>query len=134
MYYNLLNAGFRSLVFIADRAFDALKYLGYLLVAEGRELTAYFGRLDNALLETLKDIDTKVKNESENLALAQRVLSNPERVRFTTPESKGMLIYQLTRFGAVSWALDGAGLGMQICPRSGKPCWRCCGKPRSSMT
>lgn len=120
MYYNLLNAGFRSLVFIADRAFDALKYLGYLSVAEGRELTAYFGRLDNALLETLKNIDTKFRNESENLALAQRVLSNPDRVRFTTPESKGMLIYQLTRFGSVSWAVDGAGLGNAYLPTQRK--------------
>lgn len=120
MYYNLLNAGFRSLVFIADRAFDALKYLGYLLVAEGRELTSYFGRLDDALLETLKDIDTKLRNESDNLALAQRVLANPDRVRFTTPESKGMLIYQLTRFGAVSWAVDGAGLGNAYLPTQRK--------------
>lgn len=115
MYYNLFHAGFRSLVFIADSAFDALKYLGYLMVTEGKDVTAYFGRTlekaTDSLGRTVERYEVKLRNESETLALAQRVLANPERVRFTTPESKGMLIYQLTRFGAVSWALDGGGLG-----------------------
>lgn len=124
MYYNLLNAGFRSLVFIAKAAFDALKYLGYLMMTEGKDVTAYFGRqLDkvaDSLSRTVERYEAKFRKESENLALAERVLSNLERVRFTTPESKGMLIYQLTRFGSVSWALDGGGLGNAYLPTQRK--------------
>jgi len=120
MYYNLLHAGFRSLVFIGKRAFAALKYLGYLLVAEGHEIAAYFGRTEKALGDLVQFWDNKVKKEAEGLALAQRILANPERVRFTTPESKGMLIYQLTRFGAVSWGLDGGGLGNAYLPTQRK--------------
>ena len=48
------------------------------------------------------------------------MLSNLDRIRFTTPESKGMLIYLLTRFGAVSWALDGGGLGNAYLPTQRK--------------
>lgn len=120
MYYNLLNAGFRSLVFIVDRAFDALKYLGYLMVVEGQELASYFGQVERSLTKAVDDFGIKLQKESNNLALARRVLTNPERVRFTTPESKGMLIYQLTRFGAVSWGLDGGGLGNAYLPTQRK--------------
>lgn len=120
MYYNLLNAGFRSLVFITKEAFTALKYLGYLLVAEGREIAAYFGKVEELLSDGVRALETRFRKESETLALAQGVLANVERVRFTTPESKGMLIYQLTRFGAVSWALDGTGLGNAYLPTQRK--------------
>lgn len=54
---------------------------------------------------------TKFRKESETLELAKRVLANPAALRHTPPESKGMLIYMLTRFGAVSWALETAGAG-----------------------
>ncbi len=120
MYYNLFHAGFRSLVFIADSAFEALKNLGYLMVTEGKDVAAYFGQGRLVLRRQVDLWETKFKKESENLALAQRVLANLERVRFSTPESKGMLIYQLTRFGAVSWALDGGGLGDAYLPTQRK--------------
>jgi hypothetical protein len=124
MYYNLLHAGFRSLVFITKEAFAALKYLGYLIVVEGKEVAAYFGQqlelAKGGLEKAVLDWNTKFRRESEILALAQRVLSSLDRVRFTTPESKGMLIYQLTRFGAVSWALDGGGLGSAYLPTQRK--------------
>ncbi len=124
MYYNLLHAGFRSLVFIAESAFEALKRLGYLMVVEGKEAAAYFGRqlreVETSLVETARRYEAKFRKESETLALAQRVLSSLDRIRFTTPESKGMLIYQLTRFGAVSWALDWGGLGSAYLPTQRK--------------
>ncbi len=124
MYYNLLHAGFRSLVFIADSAFKALKSLGYLMVVEGKEVAAYFGKqleqVETSLAKAVERYEAKFQKESEILALAQRVLSSLDRIRFTTPESKGMLIYQLTRFGAVSWALDGGGLGSAYLPTQRK--------------
>lgn len=124
MYYNLLHAGFRSLVFITKEAFAALKYLGYLMVVEGKEVATYFGRqlelAKGGLEKAVLDWNTKFRQESETLALAQRVLSHLDRVRFSTPESKGMLIYQLTRFGSVSWALDGGGLGSAYLPTQRK--------------
>jgi len=120
MYYNLLHAGFRSLAFISKEAFEALKYLGYLIVAEGKDVGAYFGTVTQSLQSAVNTLEKKYRAEAETLALARRVLTSPERVRFTTPESKGMLIYQLTRFGGVSWALDGGGLGSDYLPTQRK--------------
>lgn len=114
-YYNLLNLGFRNTEIIAKEAFRAGKYLGYLVVAEGRAVTTYFGRQLDKGRDTIEDLisalDIKFRKEAETLQLANRVLANPSALRYTPPESKGMLIYMLTRFGAVSWALDGGGLG-----------------------
>lgn len=120
-YYNLLNLGFRSTKIILDTAFDAAKYLGYLVVAEGKELAEYFGKeLTGRAAETLEKaigrLEVKYRKEGETLQLAKRVLANPSALRHTPPESKGMLIYMLTRFGAVSWALDSGGLGSNYLP------------------
>lgn len=119
-YYNLLNLGFRNTEIIAKEAFRAGKYLGYLVVAEGRAVTTYFGRQLDEGRDTIDDLvntlDVKFRKESETLELAKRVLANPAALRHTPPESKGMLIYMLTRFGAVSWALDGGGLGNNYLP------------------
>lgn len=120
MYYNLLHASFKSLVFISKNAFAALKSLGYLMVAEGKDVAAYFGRSDTEISQAVRDWNTKFQREAATLSLAQRILASTEQVRFTTPESKGMLIYQLTRFGAVSWALDGGGLGNGYLPTQRK--------------
>jgi hypothetical protein len=120
MYYNLLNAGFRSLVFIAKEAFEALMTLGYLMVAQGREVGAFFGRQLEQLQDIVDDFDRKFAKADECIRLAQRVIANSDAVRFTAPESKGMLIYQLTRFGAVSWAIDGAGWGNDYLPTQRK--------------
>lgn len=119
-YYNLLNLGFRNTEIIAKEAFEAGKYLGYLVVAEGKSITSYFGKkLSDAevtLVDLVEALEVKFQKESATLQLAQRVLSNPAALRYTPPESKGMLIYMLTRFGAVSWALDGGGLGSNYLP------------------
>lgn len=120
MYYNLLNAGFRSLVFIEKEAFKVLKNLGYLLVCENKAIEAYFGQLPRKLSDTVALMETKFRKEAEILKLAERILTSPATVRFTAPESKGMLIYQLTRFGSVSWALDGGGLGNSYLPTQRK--------------
>ena len=91
-----------------------------MVVAEGRAVTTYFGRQLDRGFDTIEDLvgalDTKFRKESETLELAKRVLTNPAVLRHTPPESKGMLIYMLTRFGAVSWALDGGGLGNNYLP------------------
>ena len=42
--------------------------------------------------------------------LGQRILANPNQTRFSPPESKGILIYQLTRHGKESFMVE-PGLG-----------------------
>lgn len=114
MYYNLLNVQFRNLAFISKEAFQALRSLGYLLACELEDLEnaieKKFSLTIQQINRNLQDWHTKFAKAEACLALAERILANPERVRFTTPESKGMLIYQLTRHSAANWAKDGFGL------------------------
>jgi hypothetical protein len=91
-----------------------------LMVAQGREVGAFFGRQLEQLQDIVDDFDRKFAKADECIRLAQRVIANSDAVRFTAPESKGMLIYQLTRFGAVSWAIDGAGWGNDYLPTQRK--------------
>lgn len=110
LYYNLLNMGFRSAVFIAKDAFKAFQWLGYLLVCEEKRIDEYFGKLATELDKLTDRLDRDFDRADKCLALAGRILANPETVRLSTPESKGMLIYQLTRHSAANWVGDGAGL------------------------
>lgn len=110
MYYNLLHATFKSLEFIGREAFEAVTRLGYLIVCEGEAIERYFARQLDDLNGLVDDWERKFAKADECLRLAGRVLGNESAVRFSTPESKGMLIYQLTRFSAANWVGDGAGL------------------------
>jgi hypothetical protein len=110
MYYNLLHAGFRSLEFISKAAFSATKQLGYLLVCEGQLIEKYFMKEIVELERRVTALEQSFAKADECLKLAHKILASGTLVRFSTPESKGMLIYQLTRFSAANWVGDGAGL------------------------
>lgn len=105
-YYTLGHAGFRSLEFVAERAFEAWKYVIYLVVCEGRAIDNYFAR---ELDEAVKTWETKFAKADANIALGQSILAKPESVRYGPPETKGMLLYQLTRFSFANWLKDGTG-------------------------
>lgn len=109
-YYNLLHLEFRNVEFISRTGFKALNQLGYLLVCEGRAIEAYFGAIDKSLEASVKRLDTEFAKADACLALGRKVLAKPDAIRFSTPESKGMVIYQLTRFSGANWVADGGGL------------------------
>lgn len=117
MYYNLLNIQFRNAEFILETGFDAFKQLGYLLVCEGAAIEKRFGAAVDLLQQDIDKWQQAFSKAEACLALADRILAHPERVRFSTPESKGMLIYQLTRHSAANWAKDGFGLLDDYLPR-----------------
>ncbi len=116
MYYNLLHAGFRSLVFIGKEAFEALRSLCYLMVCEGRTIEQYFGKPRTLIDQAIDKLETDYNKAQNCLALAKSINANPARTRFTPPESKGMLIYQLTRFNKFNWVGDGAGFSDHYLP------------------
>ncbi|MCX9154501.1 hypothetical protein OPU71_00010 [Niveibacterium sp. 24ML] len=117
IYYSLLHVQFKNLKYISIEAFSALKQLGYLLVCEAEAVEKYFGTKLQRLGELCDDIDEAFSKARACLALADRIIANPTQVRFSTPESKGMLIYQLTRHSAANWAQDGYGLLDDYLPR-----------------
>lgn len=110
IYYNLLHVGFRNLVIISSRGFDALKHLTYLMVCQGKKIEDYFLTTREALRADFESLERDFREAHLAYALGKRVLGNPSATRYTPPETKGVLIYQLTRHRWQSFAAE-PGLG-----------------------
>lgn len=110
LYYNLLNVGFRNLVILSRDAFEAFKYLAYLMVSQARKIEGYFLEDLENLRGAVKELEKQYGRVQAAYDLARRILANPDQTRFSPPEAKGILIYQLTRHGKESFAVE-PGLG-----------------------
>lgn len=110
LYYNLLNVGFRNLVILSEEAFKVFTQLCYLVVCQGKRVEEYFLKVDRALEKEVKELQAAYEHAQASHNLGKRILANPNQTRFSPPESKGILIYQLTRHGKESFAVE-PGLG-----------------------
>jgi hypothetical protein len=110
LYYNLLHVGFRNLVIISKRGFEAFQYLTYLMVCQGKKVEDYFLKIGSALGNEVAGIQAAYEKAQASYDLGQRILANPDQTRFSPPETKGILIYQLTRHGKNSFLVE-PGLG-----------------------
>jgi hypothetical protein len=104
--YQLAHAGFRHLVYFEQQSFMVLSQLMLLLTAEGspthkrvEELSNSVGRKFEALLEAL-DV------AKERSALVNNILRKPDWLVYATPETRGMLLYQVTRHGTPTHMRD----------------------------
>jgi hypothetical protein len=80
------------------------------MVCQGKKVEEYFLKTGNDLLEAFDGMEKKYKKAQASYDLSKRILANPDQTRFSPPESKGTLIYQLTRHGGNSFAVE-PGLG-----------------------
>ncbi|MBU1364591.1 MAG: hypothetical protein KKE51_12300 [Gammaproteobacteria bacterium] len=110
LYYNLLNVGFRNLVILSKAAFKVFKQLCYLMVCQGKKVEEYFLKTGDDLKKAFADMAEKYEKAQASYDLGKRILANPDQTRFSPPESKGILIYQLTRHGKESFPVE-PGLG-----------------------
>ena len=110
LYYNLLHVGFRNLVIISKRGFEAFQYLTYLVVCQGKKVEEYFLKTTDDLIQLFAKAENDYKKAKASHELGGRIVANPNQTRFTPPETKGILIYQLTRHGKSSFLVD-PGLG-----------------------
>lgn len=103
-HYQLYHVNFDNLLFVGEQAFLAAQNLQFLAIQSGKKIEKF-------MLSTYEEIEGQVesvlnildKSEMRN-ALATRVLSDSTLLRHSTPETKGMLLYQLTRHGKADWA------------------------------
>jgi len=110
LYYNLLHVGFRNLVILSKDAFEAFKYLTYLMVCQGEKIEEYFLETSVSLRRMFAKAETDYKKAQASYDLGKRILVNPDQTRFSPPETKGILIYQLTRHSKQSLRVE-FGLG-----------------------
>ncbi|MGE8224150.1 MAG: DNA repair protein [Stenotrophomonas sp.] len=102
VYYQLAHSGFKVLTYIAKEAFDVLSKILYMLVIEGFGLQDT--RLSGIFLETIDAIDNSFEQINLSLSraekrelMARNINRKPAWLIYATPETRGMLLYQLTR-------------------------------------
>ncbi|MBI5925449.1 MAG: hypothetical protein HY836_07585 [Aquabacterium sp.] len=120
VHYQLLNSGVRQLVYITREAFMALSQLLLLLIQEGisvldgktaaqarqteayRQIEATCATVDQGFQFWLAQIDqAKTRNQ-----LVQNVNRKPQWLVHAPPETRGMLLYQITRHDLTSHMRD----------------------------
>lgn len=102
--YQLLHAGFRTLVYIQGAAFNAISQLSVLMLGDNANITQVLKDINFEYQRFLSYIDT----DEKRVALAKRIINkrDDDWLKYATPEAKGMLLYQLTRHAKVSHISD----------------------------
>jgi hypothetical protein len=122
--YQLLNAGVRNLVYITREAFLGLSQLLLLLIQEGVAVLDGKSAAEAAKLDTYKlveqisaAIDERFEKWLEKIDQAKvrnQLVHNINRkspwLIHATPETRGMLLYQITRHGTPSHMRDLPGV------------------------
>jgi hypothetical protein len=110
-FYQLYHANFQRLEYVEKDAFEAARDLAFIAINTGEAIEKQFGLQRKNLQDLVDAIDEALAKAEARQQLAARVLSDPEALRYAPPETKGMLIYQLSRHDRVDWAKSGFGLG-----------------------
>ncbi|HSD36564.1 MAG TPA: hypothetical protein VLC92_03585 [Rhodocyclaceae bacterium] len=102
----LQHVGFKQLVFVEKEAFQAMSQVLVMLIGEqtplGQALATSAREIDknfNAMLDAIDRSDARKK-------MLDGIMRNPHWLVYATPETRGMLLYQLTRHWAYDHARD----------------------------
>lgn len=97
--YQLKNINYEKLDFIEDSAFEALSNITSIAVQFGydaRDLMLETASDINSLAESMwSEIASGLEGANKRAELADRICSDPDLLRYTSPEAKGQIIYQL---------------------------------------
>lgn len=97
LFHALMNVSFEVLPIITARGFDALTQLHVMLAAGVKDAYQNVNRVWGEFLRQLA-------REERRVDLMNRVLQNPESLRFAPPEAHGILLHELTRHGDLTYA------------------------------
>ena len=98
--YQLYNSNYEFLEYVGEEAFDALTHLQFLTIQSGEKVGTFLYDSANQIQAKVDAVLTILNNVERRNQLADRVIGDKKTLKYTTPEAKGMLLYQLTRHGA----------------------------------
>ncbi|RBH16676.1 DNA repair protein, partial [Xanthomonas oryzae pv. oryzae] len=119
VYYQLAHAGFKTLVYMAKDAFLALSQLLFMAIAKdseiGQQLASSVGKISDSLDLVMSSLE-KAENRHK---LVKSINKKPAWLIYATPETRGMLLYALTRHDwATHWndapEVKYKGMDMQV--------------------
>lgn len=97
--YQLKNINYERLEFIDDEAFRALSNMLALALQSGKELKAYVydtaEEAQNAFVTFWDGLQDDRAAADTRGYLVERINTNPDVLRYTTPDAKGALLYRL---------------------------------------
>ncbi|MEJ7807089.1 MAG: hypothetical protein WKG03_14350, partial [Telluria sp.] len=106
-YYQLNYADFEFLTFVTVGAFKAYQYLIFMAIEAGAEsLDKLMGDTYLDLSRTLGTVLTALDKSDKRNKLAERVIGDRQWLKYSSPETKGMLLFQLTRHGVIDNLAD----------------------------
>lgn len=130
-----LNAvGFERLEILGKAAFEAWRDLSMLAIQTGEELVAIAKRAQDAFDEEIDALIRTYERESARVQLMNRVLSKPRMLDFAPPETKGMILYQLTRHSWMTktvFAGENQGINLDTLKRRKDAVFVVCKKARN---
>lgn len=110
-FYQLYHANFQRLGYIEESAFTAARDLLFIAINSGELVEKQFGLLEQEIDNAIDAINNELAKAEARQKLARQILRDPDALRYAPPETKGMLIYQLSRYSGVDWKKSGFGIG-----------------------
>jgi hypothetical protein len=104
--YQLAHAGFRHLVHFEKESFMALSQLMLLLTAEGSPAHQRIQEIASNVDQRFRKFSEALETARERNALVNNIVRKPDWLVYATPETRGMLLYQITRHGTPSHMRD----------------------------
>jgi hypothetical protein len=102
-FYQLYHANYEFLEFVEKDAFDTIKNIQFMMIHSGKKIEAFMDQTVGLVQRHTEKLLLDFANSQKRDDLAARILTQPPMLRHSTPETKGMLIYQLTRHGKADW-------------------------------
>ncbi|AOY01994.1 hypothetical protein [Jeongeupia sp. USM3] len=118
--YQLYHANFTNVGIIGDRAFDAARDISFLAIQAGTDAATYLGQSVRELGLRAQGVGRALDKAEARQQLAKRILATPFALKYSPPETRGMLIYRLSRHGGADAVVTGGGVGDRYLPAQRK--------------
>lgn len=95
--YMLRNVDYQKLEkMMSLGTFQSLCAIPIILLAENIQIgTEMFNRVAGGVEEVLIQFNQALDNEDKRVALMEKIIANPDQLKYTPPETKGTIIFQL---------------------------------------
>ena len=113
-FYQLYHADFMRVKIISELTFKAICQIQFMALDAGDKIEAILAREKQNIEDTFNNIVKELDKADRRAQLMNRILSNPHLLQYSTPETKGMIIYQLTRYNKADWAERSNHKGLSV--------------------
>ena len=97
LHYQLLHAGIKHLAYMATAAFDAFSQILFMVIAEDSQIGEMLKPTVRAVADALNALQKRLATAEARARLVSSINKQSEWLIYATPETRGMLLYAITR-------------------------------------